>query len=174
VVATRLIGLKRIDHMIRAFRIAHDRHPGAQFHIWGDGVERQRLEHLARSLGLEQCVVFHGHTSKPHAALATGSVALSTSTSEGFGLSTQEALALGVPVISYDYRYGPSDLIEDGRTGRLVSNGDVEALGEALGDALAHPVRTRVWGVRAWWAQRNYRAAVVRSRWLDLISGIEA
>src|SRR5690606_17488320 len=47
------------------------------------------------------------------------------------GLSLAEALSHGCPVISYDVRYGPSDLLAGGG-GVLVPDGDVDALAEAL------------------------------------------
>jgi glycosyltransferase involved in cell wall biosynthesis len=43
-----------------------------------------------------------------------------------------EAQAYGVPAVSFDCKCGPGEVIVDGVTGRLVPEGDVEALAQAL------------------------------------------
>ena len=169
VVATRLISLKRIDHMIRAFAKVNEFHPTAELHLWGEGASRSELEALAQSLGLGDTVMFHGYTPDPASALRTGEISLSTSETEGFGLSAQESLATGLPVISYDYRYGPRDLIRDGETGRIVKNGDVDSLASAIIDALDHPWRTRVWGMRARRSQYAHRSDAIVEKWRALV-----
>ena len=55
----------------------------------------------------------------------------STSAFEGQGLALAEALAHGVPVVAYDIRYGPRDMLADGG-GILVPDGDEDALADAL------------------------------------------
>ncbi|MBQ9273454.1 MAG: glycosyltransferase [Succinivibrio sp.] len=61
-----------------------------------------------------------------------------TSRHEGFSLALQEALYAGVPVVSFDCRYGPAALIEDGVNGYLVESGDKDGMAarlvEILGD----------------------------------------
>jgi len=50
---------------------------------------------------------------------------------EGFGLNVVEAAAFGVPTVAYDVA-GLRDSVQDGETGLLVEDGDVDGLGEAL------------------------------------------
>lgn len=79
----------------------------------------------------------------------------------------------GLPVVSYGYKYGPRDVIQDGRNGFVVPNGDVEALAERVSWLLSHPVRRRIMGMRARFAQLRFRPRLVRRRWLELLDRIE-
>ncbi|MEV7631307.1 glycosyltransferase [Microbacterium sp. NPDC089318] len=54
---------------------------------------------------------------------------------EAAGLATLEAQAMGVPVVVYDSG-GAKEMLDDGVTGLVVPEGDVDALGEALGSLL--------------------------------------
>ena len=55
---------------------------------------------------------------------------LLTSQYEGFGMTIMESIHNGCPVVSYDVRYGPSELIIDGENGLLIDAGDDRLLME--------------------------------------------
>ena len=54
-------------------------------------------------------------------------MSLITSNMEGFSLALLESLAHGVPVISYDIKYGPSELITSDFNGYLITKNDEDA-----------------------------------------------
>ena len=58
---------------------------------------------------------------------------------EQFGLVLVEAMACGLPAIAVD-RFGPAEIVDDGRTGWLVEPDDEAALAAALRDAIEHPL----------------------------------
>jgi glycosyltransferase involved in cell wall biosynthesis len=132
VVVTRLVPVKRVQDTIDAFAAVAPAHPGVNLEIWGSGEERQRLESHAKAAGLADRVEFRGHTPKPLNVYAGALMSVSSSLTEGMGLSTCESLSVGTPVASYDYRYGARELVEDGRNGYLAEDGDVAALGRAM------------------------------------------
>ena len=133
----RVVGLarlapgKRVDHTLRAWERVNRAVPGARLELYGDGPLRGDLESLAAELGIAASVVFHGHTAAGP-AIFDGAVAMVQSTAfEGQGLAALEALSRGCPVVSYDVRYGPAEILAAGG-GILVPDGDIAALADAL------------------------------------------
>jgi poly(glycerol-phosphate) alpha-glucosyltransferase len=144
VMLNSLIPRKRIDHALRALAAVRGTRAEAHLHVYGAGAQLGELEELAGRLGVQDTVVFHGHTADPARALAEADVFLLTSTNEGQGLVVLEALSAGVPVVSYDVPYGPRDSLSHGG-GLLVADGDVDALAVALERVIAdRAVRDRL------------------------------
>jgi poly(glycerol-phosphate) alpha-glucosyltransferase len=131
VMLNSLIARKRVDHAVRALAEVRKTRPEAHLHVYGDGAQRGELEALAAQLGVSRAVVFQGHSSDPAQAWAEADVFVLASTNEGQPLVVLEALAAGVPVVSYDMPYGPRDTLARGG-GVLVPDGDTEALARAL------------------------------------------
>jgi glycosyltransferase involved in cell wall biosynthesis len=131
VVLGRLAPGKRLDHAVRAFARVAAAIPTARLELWGAGAERDRLEALVAALGVGDAVTLPGLTLDPGAVLDSASVYLTTSAFEGQGLALAEALAHGIPVVAYDIRYGPRDMLAAGG-GILVPDGDEDALADAL------------------------------------------
>ncbi len=131
VVLGRLAPGKRLDHAIRAFARVVAERPAARLELWGEGAERPALEALVADLGLGDAVTLPGRTLDPGVVLDSAAVYLTTSAFEGQGLALAEALAHGVPVVAYDIRYGPRDMLAGGG-GILVPDGDEDALADAL------------------------------------------
>lgn len=135
VMLNSLIARKRVDHAIRALATLRTTVPAAHLHVYGDGAQRPELEQLARDLGVADAVAFMGHTADPSRAWAEADVFGLASTNEGQPLVVLEALGAGVPVVSYDMPYGPRDTLARGG-GRLVPDGDVEALAATLAEVI--------------------------------------
>ncbi len=139
----RLIAIKGVDYLIRAFhRLSQERSDVALF-IAGDGPERRNLEELARTLSARN-VHFLGAVTEAErksflferaSAVVVPSVSFPESR-EGGPLVVLEALSAGTPVIGTDALGSSTPFIRDGVSGYVVPERDVEALQEALGRVL--------------------------------------
>ncbi|MGA7923351.1 MAG: glycosyltransferase family 4 protein [Thermoplasmata archaeon] len=131
----RLASNKGLEVLLSAFAKVRQREPSARLVIVGeDGGMRPALETQVRSLGLEHAVRFTGYLSDEAlvaAGLREALVLVLPSEYEAFGLVLLEALAQGTPVIATRVG-GIPEFIEDGKAGRLVPPGNVEALTAAL------------------------------------------
>lgn len=138
VMLNRLAPGKRVDLAVHAMVEVIARVPHATLDVYGAGAERDQLQALIDSLGLGAHVVLHGSTEDPGRVLDAASVFVSTSAFEGQGLSLAEALVHGTPVVAFDIRYGPRELLADGG-GVLVPDGDIAALADAIVRVLSDP-----------------------------------
>jgi len=137
----RLVPQKDFHSLIRAFaRLRKTRQ--ARLLILGEGVLRRELEMLSMQLGLQDVVSIPGFLDNPFAYVKNSAVFVLSSAWEGFGNVLVEAMVCGTPVVSTACPSGPGEILENGRWGRLVSVGDVEALAEAMAatlDEREHP-----------------------------------
>lgn len=142
----RLTEQKDFSTLIRAF--AHVRRERiAKLIILGEGEEKLALAALIANLGLSADVSLPGFVANPYAYMRRASVFILSSRWEGLPTVLVEAMACGIPVVATDCPAGPSEILEDGKWGSLVSVGDPEALANAIVETLdrkAHPdVRKR-------------------------------
>ncbi|MBC7844729.1 MAG: glycosyltransferase family 4 protein [Gemmatimonadaceae bacterium] len=113
---------------------------GVEVEIAGTGEDRPRLEALAASLDLGRRVRFLGFVSEAEksALLRRAWIVSLTSPKEGWGITNLEAAACGTPVVASDSP-GLRESVLDGRTGFLVTHGDVSALAAAYDRIVADP-----------------------------------
>lgn len=132
------------DPLLRAFRRLREHRPGCRLVLVGDGHLRERLEGLARELGLGDDVVFAGYRDRPLDILASCRVAVVSSATEGFGRAAVEAMALGVPLVATGVG-GLAEVVEDGVSGLVVPYGDPDPLAVAMERVLTdEPFRDRL------------------------------
>lgn len=100
--------------------------------IIGGGPLKCKLAGKAEKLGIRDKVDFTGPVSNPHRYTAKCDVFICSSLFEGFGMVLAEALALGMPVVSTDYKYGAGEIVEDGKSGILVPVKSPARMAEAI------------------------------------------
>jgi glycosyltransferase involved in cell wall biosynthesis len=129
----RLQPVKGLEVLLKAAAILKSSSPGYRFVIVGDGDDRytRDLFALRDRAGLGDDVLFTGFRPDIHRAMAAFDVYALTSHSEGFSLSTIEAMASGVPVVATRCG-GPEHILEDGVTGLLVKAGSASEVAQAI------------------------------------------
>lgn len=110
--------------------------------IVGDGEKRKMLTELARDLGISNQIHFLGERHDVPALLATADAFVLSSAWEGLPNVVMEALAAELPVVSTDIG-GVAELVEDGKSGLIVSPGDSTALAEAMDELVAFSKQER-------------------------------
>jgi glycosyltransferase involved in cell wall biosynthesis len=125
---------KGVEQLLRAFALISQQSGDARLRIAGQGAERSRLESLARDLGIESKVTFLGWQDPRQIERELSSAWALVAPSlwaEPLGLVALEAIVHGVPVIASSVG-GFAETVEEGVSGLLIPNGDVEALAESL------------------------------------------
>ncbi|MFN0242954.1 MAG: glycosyltransferase [Planctomycetota bacterium] len=131
-----LVQRKGIDVLIEA--VARLAARGVRPWVWiaGDGAERDVLEKLARSHGVDARVRFLGRRDDAADLIVACDIFVQPARREGLGVAALEAMALRRPVVASRVG-GLAEAVADGRTGLLVPPGDAVALADAL-DRLVH------------------------------------
>lgn len=132
----RLVKRKGFEYLIRAVSLLDK---SVECLIISDGPEKDNLKNLAIELGIEDRVHLLGYLpteEKKFQYLAVSDVFVLSSVHEGFGIVLQEAMQVGLPIVSTNIG-GQVDLVKEGENGFLVNTEDEKAIAGAVVKILA-------------------------------------
>lgn len=122
---------KGFDRLLKSWAVIEKKHPDWTLELYGTRIPSQRIPELAAELHLEH-VSFFEPVKDIEKKYMESSVFAFSSRFEGFGMVLIEAMACGVPCVSFDCPCGPADIIREGEDGFLVTNGDIDAFASRL------------------------------------------
>ena len=133
----RLIKSKAIDDAILAIEQVISSHPNVKMVIVGDGPERENLQNLVRTKGLQDVISFTGRLDSKgvRAYYQSSHIFLQTSLTEAFPLVLLEAMACGLPIVSTDVSDIPN-ILSDAKNGRIVKCHDILGIANAISSIL--------------------------------------
>jgi glycosyltransferase involved in cell wall biosynthesis len=123
---------KGYDRLLRAWKIVQEKYPNWHLEIYGKMSPENQLSDLARDLNIVESVSFLPPNRDIESSYLDASIYALSSRFEGFGMVLIEAMACGIPCVSFDCNFGPSDIITDGTDGFLVENGNVLKFAQEL------------------------------------------
>jgi glycosyltransferase involved in cell wall biosynthesis len=123
---------KGYDLLIKAWAKVSFKFPEWQLEIYGKKESKYELEKLADNLNIRTTVTFFDPEKDIQEKYLEASIYVMSSRYEGFGMVLIEAMACGVPCVSFDCNYGPSDIIQCGVDGLIVENGNCNKMSEAI------------------------------------------
>ncbi len=137
--AKRVIAVGRLDHqkafdrLIKAWSLISPANcSGWRLDIFGQGEWENMLKNMISDMGLSDSVRVNRPTQSIFDEYAASSFLAMTSHYEGFPMVMIEAMACGLPVVTFDYPCGPKDIITDGVDGLIVKDGDLKAFADAM------------------------------------------
>lgn len=160
----RLSRVKRWDRLVDAFSLISDKYPRWHVAIFGEGEEKDSLNEQICHLGLKGRITICSPTKEIYQEYFQSQFLVLSSDSEGFSLVLAEAMACGLPVVSTDCPFGPSEIIDDGTTG-LLSKMDVNDLAEKMEWMITHEKERKQMGEKAHAAAAKYKKGVIMKQW---------
>jgi glycosyltransferase involved in cell wall biosynthesis len=172
IAAGRLVHQKNFMSLVRAFSVVAAKHMDWSLDIYGEGCQRQMLEQEIERLGLRGVINLCGYTSNLSLAYSKSSIFALSSIYEGWGMVITEAMACGLPVVSYACPCGPRDIISDGKDGFLVPVNDEKQLADRICYLIEHEDVRLQMGAAAIEKSRQFSLDKIMARWTSLFDSL--
>lgn len=169
----RLMKSKNHDRLVNIF--SKTKNGGWKLVLVGGAFGKEdlsiKLKQQVAELGLEDKVVLAGASNDVNSYLLKSKIFAFTSDHEGFPNSIGEAMAAGLPVVSYDCVAGPSDMIDDGISGYLVPVFDDDLFVKRLDYLMTHECERREMGKAAVEKIKQFDSELICDKFYSVIKG---
>lgn len=159
---------KGLERMLEAWKIVVSKRKDWTLKLVGEGEQKEYLKQQCHKLGITDNVIFAPATKDIATEYVNSSLFLFTSRFEGFGLVLVEAMQCGVPCISFDCPYGPSEIIDDEVNGYLVENDDVEEFAQATLKLIEDEELRKKMGEAAIEKSKQYLPEHIMPQWIEI------
>ena len=168
----RLTYQKGFDRLIDVWKIVSLKHPEYKLSIYGAGEMENMLHDKIIKYELENHIKIYPPAQYIYGKFKENSIFILPSRYEGFGLVLIEAMTNGVPCISFDCPYGPSDIIKDGENGFLIPNGDIQAMADKICYLMENDEIRKEMGRKAHLSAMRYAPENIMPMWEKLFNEI--
>lgn len=170
----RLHPQKGFDLLIKAFDQIQAKYPDWQITILGEGPMRSELEGLRSTLKLNDRVHLPGLVTNVPEYLQQADIFVMPSRFEGFPMALCEAMAAGLPVLATNCLSGPSEIVDNGVNGILVTTENVDALAAGLDSLMSNPTKRQQLAQNAPQILDRFGVEQVMKIWQDAINRVIA
>lgn len=164
----RYVPQKGFDLLINSWNIVSKKHPNWVLRIYGDGEMRDVMERQIQSLGLGNTCFLEHTVTDIDSKYCESSIFVLSSRYEGFGMVICEAMACGIPTVSFACPCGPKDIINNGEDGILIENGNIEQLAHEIDYLIENDDIRKKMGLRARINVERFKTTKIMSQWEEL------
>lgn len=170
----RLDYQKGFDRLIKAWKMVQQsgRFNDWKLDIFGQGEWKDMLNSMINDYGIAGTASINAPTKQIGDEYAKSSMLVMSSNYEGFPMVMIEAMACGLPVVSFDFKCGPKDIIDDGKNGIIVHDGDIEGLAYAMMKLMDNQTLRKTMSENAKKVVDTYSEENVMKQWLDLFASL--
>lgn len=163
---------KGYDNLMKIWTEVQNLCPDWRMDVYGDGDStafKQMMDDC--QIDRKRCSL-NGRVSDVQSEFASSSLAVCTSRFEGFGLAIVEAMACGLPVVSFDCPWGPRSIISDGEDGILVENGNIKHFVDAMVRLMKDADALQLMGKRATINVQRFSMETIANQWKNLFDSL--
>lgn len=163
---------KGFDLLILAWEKVAKVHPDWVLRIYGDGMMRPLLQRMIDERSLTDQCVLELPVSDIEEKLRESSILVCSSRFEGWGMILVEAMACGLPVVSFACPCGPRNIISDGIEGFLAEKENIDDLAEKVCYLIEHEDERKRMGRQAAESARRYCIDIIGNQWRNLFESL--
>ena len=163
---------KGYEFIVEAWSIVHQKHPDWKLNIYGSGELHDDVERWIKERELEETMIMHEPTNQITQKYLESSICVMSSRYEGFPLVIMEAMACGVPCVSFDSPFGPRNIIKDGEDGILVEYLNSQALAENICKVIEDEQLRKRLGENAKQNIQRFSQDAIMKQWTDLFDSL--
>lgn len=168
----RLDAQKGFDLLLEAFTDLAQRYPDWDMVILGEGPQRHALHAQVQAAGLEKRAFLPGRAGNVGDWYERADIYVMSSRFEGFPNALVEAMAYGLPAVSFDCDTGPRDIIHHEVDGLLVQPGDVAGLTNALDRLMGDAALRQRFSMRALDVRERFSMERIVGMWESLFEEV--
>ncbi len=161
---------KRFEDLVDVWKLVHQEEPDWKLNIFGKGPERENLQNQINKLGLEDTLILKEPVRDIDKQYLSSSMIAMTSRYEGLPMALLEGQASGLPLISYTCKCGPKDIIQEGKNGYLLEEGDKVGMANKILTLIRDPELRDSMGQQAFEMSNNFSEAMVMEKWIQLFN----
>lgn len=172
IVVARYSHEKGIDLLLQAWAEIEKQCTDWRLDVFGEG-DTAPFEQLINELTIDRnrCKL-NGRINEIEQEYMKSSIAVCSSRFEGFGLVIVEAMACGLPVVSFDCLWGPHEIISNGENGLLVENGNIIKMADAINILIRNKKYREQIGKKSVVSVQQYNRSQIVQKWNDLFKKI--
>ncbi len=164
-----LFDVKGFDMAILVAKQVLKCYEGWEWHIYGEGCERDKLQKLIEKNNLSSKVFLDGRADNISDIYSEASFLIMTSRLEAFGLVLIEAQAFHLPVVAFDAPYGPQTIINNGINGFLIKLGDIDSMAQKICELIDNKSLRQYLSNHATDNLSRYSASHISKEWEKLL-----
>lgn len=163
----RYVYQKGFERLVDAWHLLASRFPDWKLDIIGEGEERPLLEQRIHFYGLDGQVTLTRPTQEIGKVYQEASILASSSRYEGLPMVLLEAQAFGLPIVAFQCKCGPKDIVSDGMNGYLVPEGDTAGMARRLEILMKDEDLRKRMGLKAKESALRFNEETIMKKWMN-------
>jgi len=164
---------KKFEDLIQIWALVVSDFPDWKLKIFGKGEQHSFLQGWIDRLGLNKQISLCEPVKDIQKEYLKSSIIAVTSRYEGWSMALAEGQSCGLPMVSYACKCGPKDIIEAGRNGFLIAEGDKQDFAAKLKLLMGDDTRRLIMGCEAKQMSRRFSKEKVMKQWLNLFKELQ-
>ena len=164
----RLTSIKRFNELLKIWSLIERRDQEWELYIIGSGEDKEKLLKQKENLNLER-VIFIENTKNIKEYYKKASIYLMTSKFEGLPMTLIEAQSFGLPIISYDIKTGPKDIITNGKDGYLIEDNNKELFVEKFLELANNEEKMQEFSKQAYKKSNRFKINNIIEKWIEIL-----